>query len=132
MRTGSVFEPPAARARPTAAALTVPALVLLLAGPGIVRSDDAEMRDPLQPPQLRSQAQAEPSVNPANWQLASTLVADGRRVAIINGQITGPGEAVDGARVLDVSAGSARLRAAGQEFNIQSSTPTIRNSSQGD
>jgi len=133
MRTGSVSEPRPAIAGPAAALLIVLALALLVPGPqGTAHADDVEMRDPLQPPQPPPRAQAAPSINPANWQLASTLVADGRRVAIINGQITGPGEAVDGARVLDVGPGRVRLRAGGQEFHIHSSTPTIRKSSQGD
>ena len=105
------------------AAAWLPLLLLAVALPVA-----GELRDPLQPPTQRAQPAAEATVNPADWRLASTLVADGRRVAVINGQVAAPGHTVDGARVLAVERGRVRLRVGAEEFTIRSSTHSIRSS----
>jgi hypothetical protein len=108
-----------------AARLAVLGVTLALAMPLAVVADD--LRDPLRPPVQQQPAAANPvNVNPADWRLASTLVADGRRVAVINGRVVAPGQSVDGARVLAVSRGEVRLRVGDQRFTIRSSTPSIR------
>lgn len=100
------------------------ALVLLL---GVPLMAAAELRDPLKPPAPEQPAAAATTqVDPADWRLASTLVAEGRRVAVINGRVVGPGQTVDGARVVSVGRGEAHLRVGDQRFTIRSSTPSIR------
>lgn len=105
--------------------LTAVVLLLLL---GVALPAASELRDPLKPPTHRAQPTAEAAVDPADWRLASTLIADGRRVAVINGQVAAPGATVDGARVLAVERGRVRLRVGAEEFTIRSSTPSIRSS----
>ena len=99
------------------------ALVLLL---GLPLMAAAELRDPLKPPAPKQPAAATTQVDPADWRLASTLVSEGRRVAVINGRVVGPGQTVDGARVVSVGRGEAHLRVGDQRFTIRSSTPSIR------
>lgn len=118
-----VVRPAGKRLMPVLLALAV------LGGGGPVLADDGpgELRDPLQPPQPREPSTA-PQIDKSRWQLSSTLVSAGRRVAIINGRVVAPGESVDGARVLGVTSNGARLRAGGQQFTIRSATPRVRKS----
>jgi len=82
------------------------------------------LRDPLRPPMAG--AEAPPGPDPADWRLSSTLIAEGRRVAIINGRVVGAGQTVDGARVLEVGPGRVRLRVGETRFTIRSTTPSVR------
>lgn len=77
----------------------------------------AELRDPLRPPVTVSASPAS-SFNAAAWRLSSTLVAEGRRVAIINGRTVRVGDRVGGARVLAIDAGRVRLDYRGRRFTI--------------
>ncbi len=89
----------------------------------------AELSDPLAPPTPDVDAVEPAEPGPADYHLASTLVAGDRRVAVINGRIVGPGETIDGAEVVAVTRGSARLRRDGEEFTIASERPAIRDRS---
>lgn len=83
-----------------------------------VVAEAPELRDPLEPPgQLRSTTTT-PSFNARAWRLASTLVADGRRVAIINDRTVRVGDRVGGARVLAIESGSVKLDYRGHRFTI--------------
>lgn len=110
----------------TAARLRMGAILLPLLA--LAAPVAAELRDPLRPPAQGAASAEQPAIDPADWRLASTLIADGRRVAVINGQIAAPGHTVDGARVLAVERGRARLRVGEEEFMIQTSKPSIRSS----
>lgn len=84
----------------------------------------SELRDPLRPP--NHQPDAAIAIDPSNWQLTSTLVAAGRRVAVINGRVVGAGDSIDGADVIGIARSSVRLRVGEHRFTIESSTPSIR------
>ena len=99
-------------------------VALLAAGPA-----GAELSDPLAPPAPDVDAVEPAEPGPADYHLASTLIAGDRRVAVINGRIVAPGETVDGAEVIAVERGSARLRRDDEEFTIASERPSIRSRS---
>jgi len=62
-----------------------------------------ELIDPTRPPLV---GKARPSDGGAGsrrgWTLESTLVAERRRVALINGELVSEGDSVDGARVIEI------------------------------
>lgn len=92
-------------------------VLLALFLPCLAMAADKERRDPLRPPgEIR--ATSEPSFDAGAWQLVSTLVADGRRVAIINDRAVGVGDRVGGARVLAIETGRVELDYRGRRFII--------------
>ncbi|MDX1609665.1 MAG: hypothetical protein R3225_06035 [Halofilum sp. (in: g-proteobacteria)] len=80
-------------------------------------AESEQRRDPLRPP---GEVKAEPVArfNASAWKLTSTLVADGRRVAIINDRAVQAGDRVGGARVLAIDSGRVRLDYRGRKFTI--------------
>lgn len=116
-------KPNANRVRKRAVTLLLLLAMLPTAGAAVI-ADAPEMRDPLQPPNLRQPA--EQRIDPDRWKLTSTLVSDDRWVAIINGRVVGPGQTVDGARVLAVERSSVRLRVNDHTFTIRSAIPSVR------
>lgn len=89
---------------------------------------DAALHDPLRPPDYRA-ATKQPErthFNADAWQLASTLVSSGRRVAIINGRTVRADDRVGGARVLRIEHGAVRLDYRGRQFTIRRGTPNVR------
>lgn len=80
-------------------------------------ADQTQRRDPLQPPG-NVQATTRPAFNADAWKLTSTLVAEGRRVAIINEHAVRVGDRVGGARVLAIESGRVRLLYGDREFTI--------------
>jgi len=92
-------------------------VLLALFLPCLAMAADEQRRDPLRPPgEIR--ADSEPLFNAAAWQLSSTLVADGRRVAIINDRTVGVGDRVGGARVVAIETGRVELDYRGRRFTI--------------
>lgn len=67
--------------------------------------------DPTQPTSIAGQRAGARSTAP-RWVLQSTLVADDRRVATINGESVSVGDAVDGARVIRIETYAVRIRTA--------------------
>lgn len=95
-------------------------MAVLLASmlPGaVVMAEETQRRDPLRPPG-NVQNVSRPAFNVDAWKLTSTLVAEGRRVAIINEHAVRVGDRVGGARVLAIESGRARLRYREREFTI--------------
>ncbi|MCP1728096.1 MSHA biogenesis protein MshK [Natronospira proteinivora] len=90
----------------------------------------AEVDDPMRPP-AQSQQIAEPSPL-SDWTLTSVLIAENRRLAVINGQVLRVGESVDGARLIRIDAGGVVIRhARGQEtLSLSSNLGISRSSSQ--
>jgi hypothetical protein len=76
--------------------------------------------DPTRPTSL---AEPEPasrrSESGPRWRLQSTLVADDRRLAIINGRTVGPGDRVDGAMVKDVRQDGVTLDVEGRRIELR-------------
>lgn len=93
--------------------------------PCLVMANAAAERDPLQPP--RAVEAVRPSgFNAAAWRLVSTLVSDGRRVAIINDRAVRIGDRVGGARVLAIESGRVRLDYEGRRFTISNPDAGVR------
>jgi hypothetical protein len=101
------------------------ALVLALFAAGAAARSDGE-RDPLRPPGWGEEPASAPSFDASAWRLASTLIAEGRRVAIINGRSVREGGTVGGARVVGIEPGRARLDYQGRRFTIERRTPRVR------
>ncbi len=101
-------------------------MVLLLASilpSGVAMAEETQRRDPLKPPGRVQQA-TRPAFSVDDWRLMSTLVSEGRRVAIINDDTVRVGGRVNGARVLGIESGRVRLEYRGREFTI--TRPDVR------
>jgi MSHA biogenesis protein MshK len=92
-------------------------VLLALFLPAMAAADDGERRDPLKPPgEVRSTPAT--TFNADAWRLVSTLVADGRRVAIINDRAVRVGDRVGGARVIAIEPGRVSLDYRGRRFTV--------------
>lgn len=99
------------------------ALALATGGP-LAAAADAGLRDPLRPP---GWGEADGGGFDASaWSLASTLIAEGRRVAIVNGRPVRAGDVVGGARVLAIAPGRVELDYRGRRFTIRRDTTRVR------
>jgi len=110
-----------ARLRPLAALALASASVVAFAG----STGHDGLRDPLRPPGWGTHASAA-SFDASRWQLSSTLVSNGRRVAIVNGRTVRAGDHVDGARVLGIAAGRVRMDYQGHDFTIRRAATRVR------
>lgn len=93
-------------------------VLLALILPTAVLADEAARRDPLKPPGEVRTAVVD-SFDAGAWRLASTLVSDGRRVAIINDRAVRVGDRVEGARVVAIRSGGVELDYRGRRFTIR-------------
>jgi len=107
-----------------AARATLALALILPSGVGAA-AEEAQRRDPLRPPGAVQQA-TRSTFDADAWRLAYTLVADGRRVAIINDRTVRAGDWVGGARVLAIERGSARLDYRGRKFTIRRPVTRVR------
>jgi len=89
------------------------ALLALAALPLVAAGED--IRDPMRPP---ASAVAAPATA-MHWTLHSTAVSGGQRSAVVNGQVVAVGDAVQGARVLDIRQSSVRLATAQGEITLR-------------
>lgn len=94
------------------------ALSLLLALPATAQT----LSDPTRPTPLGGERRAAPAQQ--TWTLNSTLVAEDRRIAIINGHAVGVGDTVSGARVVRVEQEAVWLEYQGNRFRRTLSTST--------
>lgn len=101
------------------------ALALILPTLVWAAQEGTQRRDPLRPPG-GVQAQTTESFDADAWELMSTLVADGRRVAIINERTVRSGDWVGGARVLAIAPGRVRLDYRGRVFTITRPVTRVR------
>lgn len=99
------------------------ALALVAALPAAAAEDG--MRDPLRPPD-RGPSGGGDGFDAGAWTLASTLIAEGRRVAIVNGRPVRTGDVVGGARVLAIAPGRVELDYRGRRFTIRRQTTRVR------
>jgi hypothetical protein len=95
-------------------------LVLGLAvGPALAQSG---IGDPTRPTSLSDpddeQVRAAAAQGP-RWRLQSTLVADNRRLAVINGRTIAQGGRVDGAKLVEVRPDGVTLEQDGQHIQIR-------------
>jgi hypothetical protein len=82
-----------------------------------------QLDDPMRPGRIAPPAQTGNAPTAPRWTLSSTLVADGRQLAVINGQTVSRGQRVGGAEVIAVGPGYARLRHAGEEIELRLGSP---------
>lgn len=76
--------------------------------------------DPTRPTSLSEpEPEAERAVQGPRWRLQSTLVADHRRLAVINGRTVAQGSQVDGARLLEVRQDGVTLEADGRRIDVR-------------
>jgi MSHA biogenesis protein MshK len=85
------------------------------AGPAAAQALD----DPTRPTALNAPETARRAESGPRWRLQSTLVADDRRLAIINGRTVGPGDRVDGATVRDVRQDGVTLEVEGRRIELR-------------
>lgn len=76
------------------------------------------LADPTRPPDHSAPAKRT-QVSASQWRLHSTLVASGRRLAIVNGRLVGAGDRVDEARVVAIDAGRVTLVASGRRIVLR-------------
>ena len=90
----------------------------LAAGPALAQSG---IGDPTRPTSLSEpgDAQAEAAAQGPRWRLQSTLVADNRRLAVINGRTVAQGGRVDGAKLVEVRQDGVTLEQDGQRIDIR-------------
>ncbi len=76
--------------------------------------------DPTQPTALDAPEPTERrAASGPRWRLQSTLVADNRRLAIINGRTVGPGDRIDGALVREVRQEGVTLEVEGRRVELR-------------
>ncbi|MGQ0586740.1 MAG: general secretion pathway protein GspB [Gammaproteobacteria bacterium] len=90
-----------------------------LAGLLAAGESPAQLRDPTQPTPLEETAPARPVQSGPRWRLQSTLVADDRRLAVINGRTVAQGERIDGATVQEVRQGGVTLEIEGRRIELR-------------
>ncbi len=89
----------------------------LLAGAAAASAQGLD--DPTRPTSLSEPEPARRAESGPRWRLQSTLVADERRLAIINGRTVGPGDRVDGATVRDVRQDGVTLEVDGRRIELR-------------
>ena len=99
------------------AGLLLVLLALLGAGPAGAQTG---FGDPTRPTSL-SEPEAERAAAPQGprWRLQSTLVADNRRLAVINGRTVTQGGQVDGARLVEVRPDGVTLEEDGRQIVLR-------------
>ena len=76
--------------------------------------------DPTRPTSLDEPEPVEKAVRSGpRWRLQSTLVADSRRLAVINGRTVAQGERIDGAMVREVRQGGVTLEVEGRRIELR-------------
>lgn len=97
-----------------------------------VSADATELADPMRPALGLAAPVAEQPVEKINgWRLSSTLVASGRRVAVVNGRVVGVGDRIDGARVVAIQAREVLLTNDGSRITLRLVGDKNENNGQG-
>ena len=83
-------------------------------------ADTSQLRDPTRPPHKK---QANPSNHQTNiklyWHLSSTLIAHGRRHAVINGKLVSPGQTIQQAKLISIEPNKVWLLHNKKRFSIK-------------
>ena len=74
--------------------------------------------DPTRPTSMSEPEPDRAAVQGPRWRLQSTLVADNRRLAVINGRTVVQGARVDGAKLLEVRQDGVTLEQDGQRIDL--------------
>jgi hypothetical protein len=75
--------------------------------------------DPTRPTSLSEPDASLPAVQGPRWRLQSTLVANERRLAVINGRTIAQGGRIDGATLVEVRQDGVTLDAQGERINLR-------------
>jgi MSHA biogenesis protein MshK len=97
------------------------ALALALLAAPVAAAAQSGVGDPTRPTSLSEPDEAAGRAVPQGprWRLQSTLVADSRRLAVINGRTVAQGGRVDGATVLEVRQDGVTLDLDGERINLK-------------
>lgn len=91
----------------------------MLAAAGTVAAQSG-LGDPTRPTSLdEPEPVAKAAQSGPRWRLQSTLVADSRRLAVINGRTVAQGERIDGAMVREVRQGGVTLEVEGRRIELR-------------
>jgi len=91
------------------------AAMLVAAGPAAAQA----LGDPTRPTSLAEPEPARPAESGPRWRLQSTLVADTRRLAVINGRTVAQGERIDGATLREVRQEGVTLEIEGRRVELR-------------
>ncbi len=91
---------------------TFPLILALTLGPGQHRAQAQGLSDPMRPPAFAAPASAGESSSAGGLVLQSTLVSDGRRIAMIDGKPMKVGDRIGAARIVSIDASTVTLREA--------------------
>ncbi len=87
----------------------------------------AALQDPTRPtPGALFLSPSAPRPAADTWVLNSTLVANDRRVAVINGTHVSEGESIGGARVLRIGKSDVLIQAPGRQLTLQLIPDTLK------
>jgi MSHA biogenesis protein MshK len=102
-----------------AAALVLAAFVASAAG---------GLGDPTKPTPLGAEEQAARAAAAPRWRLQSTLVADTRRLAVINGRTVAQGGRIEGATLVEVRQDGVTLEEDGRRIRLRllRETPAVK------
>lgn len=96
-----------------------PWLALLLMSAAAAAGAQPGLGDPTRPTSLSEPQESTRAAQMPRWRLQSTLIADDRRVAVINGRIVSVGERIEGATLLEVRSDGVTLQQDGQRLNLR-------------
>ncbi len=104
---------------------------VIVAVPGIISLvpplQAAALQDPTRPTQTALYlSPSAPLASADKWTLNSTLVANDRRVAVINGNHVSEGESIGGARVLKIRKTDVLIQAPGRRITLQLIPDTLK------
>lgn len=104
-------------------------VVAMLMAAGVATAQQG-LGDPTRPTSMTEPEPARKAGSGPRWRLQSTLVADSRRLAVINGRTVSQGERIDGATVREVRPGSVTLDVEGRrvELRVLQGTPDVKRS----
>jgi MSHA biogenesis protein MshK len=102
------------------------AAALVLAA--FVASATSGPRNPNKPTPLRDEEQAARAAAAPRWRLQSTLVADTRRLAVINGRTVAQGGRIEGATLVEVRQDGVTLEEDGRRIRLRllRETPAVK------
>lgn len=98
----------------------LPALLWMLAiAPATLAWAEPGLGDPTQPTALSEPGSEQRAAALPRWRLQSTLIADDRKVAVINGRALAQGERIEGATLLEIRSDGVTLQQDGQKLDLR-------------
>ena len=95
------------------------AALLLAFAPAPPAWAQSGLGDPTRPTPMAEPDEAQRAAAMPRWRLQSTLLADDRKVAVINGHTVSQGERVEGATLLEVRSDGVTLLHDGQRLTLR-------------